>query len=40
MVVDRVKQTGKCGVLLNGGADSLTVAFWAKKHGYDVSRAR
>jgi len=36
MVADRVKQTKKCVVVLSGGVDSSTVAFWAKKQGYNV----
>ena len=27
---------GKCVVVLSGGPDSSTVAYWAKKQGYDV----
>ena len=29
-------QKEKCVVVLSGGADSVTVAYWAKKQGYDV----
>ena len=27
----------KCVVVLSGGPDSVTVAYWAKDQGYDVS---
>jgi 7-cyano-7-deazaguanine synthase len=36
MVADRVKKPEKCIVILSGGADSSTVAYWAKKKGYNV----
>jgi 7-cyano-7-deazaguanine synthase len=32
-----MKQTNKCVVVLSGGPDSATVAYWAKKQGYDLS---
>jgi 7-cyano-7-deazaguanine synthase len=32
-----MKQTKKCVVVLSGGPDSATVAYWAKKQGYDLS---
>jgi len=31
-----MKQSEKCVVLLSGGPDSATVAYWAKNEGYDV----
>jgi 7-cyano-7-deazaguanine synthase len=31
-----MKQTEKCVVILSGGPDSSTVAYWAKKQGYDL----
>ncbi len=31
-----MKQKEKCVVILSGGPDSSTVAYWAKKQGYDV----
>lgn len=31
-----MKQTNKCVVVLSGGADSATVAYWAKNQGYEV----
>jgi len=31
-----VKQKEKCVVVLSGGPDSSTVAYWAKKQGYDI----
>lgn len=31
-----MKQQGKCVIVLSGGPDSVTVAYWAKKDGYDV----
>lgn len=31
-----MKQTEKCVVVLSGGPDSATVAYWAKNEGYDV----
>ena len=31
-----MKQKEKCIVVLSGGPDSVTVAYWAKKQGYDV----
>jgi 7-cyano-7-deazaguanine synthase len=35
-VVASVKERTKCVVVLSGGPDSSTVAYWAKKQGYDV----
>jgi 7-cyano-7-deazaguanine synthase len=35
-VANRVKSKEKCVVVLSGGPDSATVAYWAKKQGYDV----
>ncbi len=35
MVVDLASE-GKCVVLLSGGPDSATVAYWAKNRGYEV----
>ena len=32
-----MKQTKKCVVVLSGGPDSATVAYWAKKHGYRLN---
>jgi 7-cyano-7-deazaguanine synthase len=32
-----MKQTKKCVVVLSGGPDSATVAYWAKKQGYDLN---
>jgi len=31
-----MKKSDKCVVVLSGGPDSSTVAYWAKKQGYDV----
>jgi 7-cyano-7-deazaguanine synthase len=31
-----MKQKEKCVVVLSGGPDSATVAYWAKKQGYDI----
>ena len=31
-----MKQTKKCVIVLSGGPDSATVAYWAKKEGYDL----
>lgn len=31
-----MKQTEKCVVILSGGLDSSTVAYWAKNQGYDL----
>ena len=31
-----MKQTKKCVVVLSGGPDSATVAYWAKKQGYEI----
>ena len=36
MVGDKVTQKEKCVIVLSGGPDSATVAYWAKKQGYDV----
>jgi len=35
-VVVEISQKEKCVVVLSGGPDSVTVAYWAKKQGYDV----
>ena len=35
-MVAKVTQREKCVVVLSGGPDSSTVAYWAKKQGYDV----
>ena len=32
----KVTQKEKCVVVLSGGPDSVTTAYWAKKQGYDV----
>jgi 7-cyano-7-deazaguanine synthase len=32
-----MNHTKKCVVVLSGGPDSATVAYWAKKQGYDLS---
>lgn len=32
-----MKQKEKCVVVLSGGPDSVTVAYWAKKQGYDIN---
>jgi 7-cyano-7-deazaguanine synthase len=37
MVNKDIKQTGKCVVVLSGGPDSATVAYWAKKQGYRLN---
>ena len=31
-----LKQTKKCVIVLSGGPDSATVAYWAKKQGYEI----
>jgi len=31
-----VKKKAKCVIVLSGGPDSATVAYWAKKQGYDI----
>lgn len=31
-----MKKKNKCVIVLSGGPDSATVAYWAKKQGYDV----
>lgn len=31
-----MKQQGKCVIVLSGGPDSTTVAYWAKQQGYDA----
>jgi 7-cyano-7-deazaguanine synthase len=31
-----MKQTKKCVIVLSGGPDSATVAYWAKKQGYPI----
>jgi 7-cyano-7-deazaguanine synthase len=31
-----MKQANKCVIVLSGGPDSATVAYWAKKQGYDI----
>jgi 7-cyano-7-deazaguanine synthase len=35
-MVQSMKQKEKCVVVLSGGPDSTTVAYWAKQQGYDV----
>jgi 7-cyano-7-deazaguanine synthase in queuosine biosynthesis len=32
-----MQKTKKCVVVLSGGPDSATVAYWAKKQGYDLN---
>ena len=32
-----VNITEKCVVVLSGGPDSATVAYWAEKQGYDLN---
>lgn len=36
-MVASMKEKTKCVVVLSGGPDSATVAYWAKKQGYDLS---
>jgi 7-cyano-7-deazaguanine synthase len=36
-MVASMKEKTKCIVVLSGGPDSATVAYWAKKQGYDLS---
>ena len=36
MVGRELTQNEKCVVVLSGGLDSVTVAYWAKKEGFDV----
>jgi len=36
MVAEVMKKADRCVVVLSGGPDSATVAFWAKNQGYDV----
>ena len=31
-----LKQTKKCVIVLSGGPDSATVAYWAKAQGYEI----
>jgi 7-cyano-7-deazaguanine synthase len=36
-MVASMKEKTKCVVVLSGGPDSATVAYWAKKQGYDLT---
>ncbi|GAG96821.1 unnamed protein product, partial [marine sediment metagenome] len=35
-MVGKMNQKERCVVVLSGGLDSTTVAYWAKNEGYDV----
>ena len=35
-MVESMKENKKCVVVLSGGPDSTVVAYWAKKHGYEL----
>jgi 7-cyano-7-deazaguanine synthase in queuosine biosynthesis len=34
---ESMKPNKKCVVVLSGGPDSTVVAYWAKRHGYDLN---